>query len=85
MEDGSVFALCRDQRRVLFPDSLFADLFPSGRDRPSIPVDIIASVLVLQALVGLSDREATRAVRTDMQWKVACGLPVGHAGFDPSV
>lgn len=49
-----MFALCRDQRRVLFQDSLFADLFPPGRGRPSIPVDIIASVLVLQALAGLS-------------------------------
>ena len=25
------------------------------------------------------------AVRTDLRFKVACGLPVGHAGFDPSV
>jgi hypothetical protein len=41
--------------------------------------------LVLQALFGLSDREAMRAVRTDLQWKVACGLPIGHAGFDASV
>jgi hypothetical protein len=85
VEKGSVFALLRDHRRVLFPDSQFVDLFPSGKGRPSIPVDIIASVLVLQALFGLSDREAMRAVRTDLQWKVACGLPIGHAGFDPSV
>ena len=85
VEPGSVFALLRDHRRVLFPEVLFADLFPSGRGRPSIPVDIAASVLVLQALFGLSDREAMRAVRTDLQWKVACGLPVGHGGFDPSV
>ena len=85
VEPGSVFALLRDHRRVLFPESLFADLFPSGRGRPSIPVDIAASILVLQALFGLSDREAMRAVRTDLQWKVACGLPVGHGGFDASV
>jgi hypothetical protein len=85
VEKGSVFALLRDHRRVLFPDGLFADLFPSGKGRPSIPVDIIASILVLQALFGLSDREAMRAVRTDLQWKVACGLSIGHAGFDPSV
>lgn len=85
VELGSVFALLRDHRRVLFPELMFADLFPSGRGRPSIPVDIAASVLVLQALFGLSDREAMRAVRTDLQWKVACGLPVGHGGFDASV
>ena len=85
VEPGSVFALLRDHRRALFPEPMFADLFPSGRGRPSIPVDIAASILVLQALFGLSDREAMRAVRTDLQWKVACGLPIGHGGFDASV
>ncbi len=84
VEPGSVFRLLADQRRVLFPTQMFEDLFPSGRGRPSIPVDVVASVLVLQALHGLSDREALVALRTDLQWKVATGLPIGHAGFDPS-
>ena len=35
-----------------------------------MPVDIAASVLVLQSLHGLSDREAMAAVRTDLRWKV---------------
>ena len=44
-----------------------------------MPVDIAASILVLQsALHSLSDREAMAALRTDLQWKVACGLPIGH-------
>ena len=84
VEGGSVFALLRDHRRVLFPEEMFADLFPSKLGRPSVPADVAASVLVLQALHGLSDREAMRALRTDLQWKVACGLPVGHGGFDAS-
>jgi IS5 family transposase len=84
VEAGSVFALLAQHRRVLFSTELFADLFPSGRGRPSVPADIAASILVLQALHGLSDREAMAAVRTDLRWKVACGLPVGHAGFDAS-
>ena len=79
-----MFALLAEHRRVLFPIEMFADLFPSGRGRPSVPADIAASVLVLQALHGLSDREAMSAVRTDLRWKVACGLPVGHGGFDAS-
>lgn len=85
VEAGSVFALLAEHRRVLFPEAMFADLFPSGRGRPSVPVDVAASVLVLQALHGLSDREAMAALRTDLRWKVACGLPVGHGGFHPSV
>ena len=39
---------------------------------------------VLQALHGLSDREAVAALRTDLRWKVATGLPIGHAEFDSS-
>jgi len=84
VEPGSVFRLLADQRRVLFPPLMFGDLFPSGRGRPSVPVDIVASVLVLQALHGFSDREALAALRTDLRWKVATGLPIGHGGFDPS-
>jgi IS5 family transposase len=84
VEAGSVFALLAAHRRVLFPTELFADLFPSRIGRPSVPADIASSILVLQALHGLSDREAMSAVRTDLRWKVACGLPVGHAGFDAS-
>ena len=56
--------------------TLFADLFPSGRGRPSIPGDVVASVMVLQALEGLSDREAERALRDRISWKVATGLPI---------
>jgi len=59
VEPGSVFRLLADQRRVLFPTLLFEDLFSSDRGRPLIPVDVVASVLVLQALHGLSDREVT--------------------------
>jgi len=84
VEQGSVFRLLAEHRRVLFPEAMFVDLFPSGRGRPSVPVDIAASILVLQALHGLSDREAMGALRTDLRWKVACGLPVGHAGYDAS-
>ena len=59
---GSVFRFLAEHRHRLFPDALFADLFPSGRGRPSIPGEVIASVIVLQALNGLSDREAVEAL-----------------------
>ena len=82
---GSVEAFLADHRHQLFPDEMFADLFPSGRGRPSIPADVIATVMVLQALEGLSDREAARAVRDRISWKVACGLALDDDGFDYSV
>lgn len=78
---GSVYALLAEHREVLFPDGMFADLFPSGRGRPSLPASVIAAVLVLQTLADYSDPEAVQAVRCDLRWKVACGLPIDHEGF----
>lgn len=79
--EGSVHAFLADHRRELFPDALFADLFPSDRGRPSVPADVMASAMVLQALEGRSDREAADALRRDIGWKVACGLPLDHEGI----
>ncbi len=82
---GSVEVFLADHRHELFPDDMFEDLFPSRRGRPSIPVDTVASVMVLQALEGLSDREAARALTDRISWKVACGLALDEEGFDYSV
>jgi Transposase DDE domain/Transposase domain (DUF772) len=82
---GGVFAFLAARRRELFPDELFADLFPSRRGRPSIPADVVASVIVLQTLHGLSDSEAVEAVTFDLRWKAACGLAVTAPGFHPTV
>ncbi len=84
LEPGSVFALLAEHRDRLFPSELFADLFPSGRGRPSIPGEVIASVIVLQALYGHSDREAVDALTFDLRWKAACGYAIDVKGFDPS-
>ena len=82
---GSVEMFLADHRDELFPDEMFEDLFPSKRGRPSIPADTVASVMVLQALEGLSDREAARALTDRISWKVACGLALDEPGFDYSV
>jgi IS5 family transposase len=44
----------------------------------------MASVMVLQVLHDYSDAEAAEAARCDLRWKVACGFPLDHGGFDPS-
>lgn len=82
---GGVFAFLAGHRRELFPDELFADLFPTRRGRPSIPADVVASVIVLQTLNGLSDEGAAEAVTFDLRWKAACGLAVTAKGFHPTV
>ena len=82
---GSVHGFLAEHRGRLFPDDLFEDLFPSRRGRPSVPADVVATVMVLQSLEGLSDRDAIVALRTDLRWKVAAGLSLGDEGFHPTV
>src|SRR3954453_3925319 len=82
---GSVFAFLAAHRRELFPDAMFADLFPSPLGRPSVPADVVATVLVLQALEGRTDREATEALTFALRWKAACGGPVAKPGFHATV
>jgi Transposase domain (DUF772)/Transposase DDE domain len=81
---GTVFAFLADHRGEVFSDRLFEDLFPSSTGRPSVPAEVAASVLVLQTLHGLSDRDTVEALRCDLRWKVACGLALDDAGFHPS-
>jgi Transposase DDE domain/Transposase domain (DUF772) len=83
--DGSVYAFLADHRQQLFPPGLFADLVVQGRSHPSVPTQVVATVMVLQALEGLSDREAVSALRRDLAWKVACGLRLDDEGFHPTV
>ena len=64
---GTVYALLAEHRHRLFPDEMFADLFASGRGRPSVPADVIATVMILQQLEGLSDRDAIEALRADLR------------------
>lgn len=80
VEEGSVYAFLADHRAELFPDDMFADLFPSGRGRPAVPADVMASAMILKELEGLSDREAADALRCDIRWKVACGLALDDGG-----
>ena len=84
VREGSVYRFLAENRRRLFPDELFADLF-GGRGRPSVPGSVIAVVMVLQALEGCSDREAVERLRCDLRWKAAAGLAIGDEGFDASV
>ena len=81
---GSMFAFLAGHRGELFTDEDFADLFPSGLGRPSVPASVMAAVMVLQVLHDYSDAEAAEAARCDLRWKAACGFPLDHGGFDPS-
>lgn len=82
--EGSVYRFLAEHRLELFPDGLFAGLF-SGRGRRSVPASVVATVLVLQALEGVSDREAAQRLECDVRWKAAAGLGLLDRAFHPSV
>lgn len=81
---GSVFAFLAEHRHELFPESFIADLFASQTGRPSLPADLVGSVLVLKELYDLSDPQTADALRYDIRWKVACGRSLTQTSFDPS-
>src|SRR6266542_6271675 len=81
---GSVFAFLAEHRRDLFPDEFTADLFPSRTGRPSLPADLVGSVLVLKELYDLPDTQTADALKFDLRWKVACGRSLLQVSFDPS-
>src|ERR1700680_3079960 len=81
VSDDSIWAVLHRECVGLFPDELFADLF-TGTGRRSVPPRIVAVVMVLQRLFGLSDREAVEAFEFEARGKYACGgLDFDYPGF----
>jgi hypothetical protein len=77
LPEGSVYGLLHRERDRLFPDEMFEDLF-SSRGRRSVPPSVVATVMVLQRLDGLSDREAVERYTFDARWRYAAGV----GGYD---
>ena len=78
---GSVYGVLHRECFALFPDEMFADLFKDA-GRRSVPPMIVAVVMVLQRLEGLSDREAVERFEFDARWKYAAGgLDFDFPGF----
>lgn len=77
LPQNSVYAVLHRERDRLFPDELFVDLF-SERGRRSVPPSVVATVMVLQRLEGLSDREAVERYAFDARWRYAAGV----GGYD---
>lgn len=83
---GSVYRLLAEHGGALFGDEYFADLFKrSTMGRPTVPARVMATVMLLQAYEGLSDREACDRLAFDLRWKAAAGLTVAAVAFHPTV
>jgi hypothetical protein len=79
LPEGSVYRFLARERPRLFPPELFADLFEQT-GRRSVPPSILAVVMVLQRLEGLSDREAADRFAFDVRWRYAAGVADAVAG-----
>ncbi|WP_406111675.1 IS1182 family transposase [Kitasatospora purpeofusca] len=81
---GTTAMWVRDRLDGLWRDEDFVDWYP--RDgRPGLSPAQLATVSVLQFLLGLSDRDAAEAVRCRIDFKYALGLELDDPGFHHSV
>lgn len=86
LREGSIYRLLADQGDQLFPDDYFSDLYTrSVRGRPTVPARVLATVMLLQAFEGLSDREAVDHLEVDLRWQAACGVDTGAEAFHSTV
>jgi hypothetical protein len=86
LREGSLYRLLADHGHAMFPDGYFADLFTeSAKGRPTVAARVVATVMLLQAFEGLSDREACDRLEVDLRWQAAAGVDAGCRAFHPTV
>ena len=86
LREGSLYRLLADHGQAMFGDGYFADLYSgSVKGQPTIAARVVATVMVLQAFEGLSDREACDRLEADLRWQAAAGVDAGHRAFHPTV
>ena len=77
----SIYALLYREGGRLFADEKFADLFDDV-GRFCVPPRIVATVMALQRVEGVSDRDAVDRFKFDLRWKYAAGgLDFDYPGF----
>jgi Transposase DDE domain/Transposase domain (DUF772) len=83
---SGLYRFLADEGGRLFGDEYFADLYTRSRlGRPTVPARVVATVMVLQAFEGLSDREAVDRLARDLAWQAAAGVDLGYDAFHPTV
>ena len=81
---GTKVPQLRDALGPIYSDEQFAHLFPK-RGRPAEAPWRLALVRVLQAVEGLTDRQAAACLHTRLDWLYALALPPDEPGFDYSI
>ena len=81
---GTTAIWVRDRLDGLWCDEDFANWYPRNR-LPGLSPAQLATVCVLQFLLGLSDRQAAEAVRCRIDFKYAMAMELDDPGFHHSV
>ena len=81
---GNPWVRLRDELGTIYQNEEFTRLF-SKTGQPAREPWQVALVSVMQYAEGLSDRQASEAVRSRIDWKYALSLELDDAGFDASV
>ena len=81
---GNFYLQLRDEIGVLLQDTDFSKLFPT-RGQPAYAPWRLALITIFQFIGNLSDRSASDAVRTGIDWKYALSLELEDSGFDSTV
>jgi transposase len=84
LSDPNPYMQLRDNFGSVFNDEMFVHLFPE-RGQPAAVPWRLALVTIMQFAVGLSDRDASEAVRTRIDWKYLLGLELSDPGFHYSI
>lgn len=84
LKKSNKYVILRDELGAIYQDELFAGLYCS-HGAESIPPGLVAQLVVIQYIEGLSDRTLMEQLPVRMDWKYFLGLELTHAGFDHSV
>ncbi len=82
--DGRECEFARFYAREILPlvtDRDYEELY-SDKGREAVSPALLMHVEVLRRIEGLSDRQAAKAVKVRLDWKVALGLRIDFPGFD---
>lgn len=84
LKKSNKYVVLRDELGVIYQDETFAGLYRS-RGAESIPPGLVAQIMIIQYMEGLSDRAVLEQLPVRMDWKYFLGLELTDAGFDASV
>lgn len=84
LKKSNKYVVLRDEFGVIYQDANFAALYRS-QGAESIPPGLVAQLVIIQYMEGLSDRAVVEQLPVRMDWKYFLGLELTDAGFDASV